>query len=108
MKKSIAKKENKIEIQSYSKQDLTQFSSIVNFNNLIFDSVKSDTKIGLVTAKYSHSDKEKFQNIINNKYEKSESASNKNDQMGTINKSKKIVNFTSGDELILPVPNNFP
>ena len=107
MKKNIVKKENKIEIQLYSKQDLTQFSSIVDFNNLIFDPVQIDTKVDLVKVKYSQSDKEKFQNIINNKYEKSKYVSNKNEKIETIKKSKKIENFTSGDEKIFEKLNNF-
>ena len=39
-----AKKEKKIESQSYSKEDLTQFNSLVDFTSLMFDSVKPETK----------------------------------------------------------------
>ncbi|MBD1147525.1 hypothetical protein IDH28_01670 [Pelagibacterales bacterium SAG-MED31] len=107
MKKNNVKKEDKIETQFYSKQDLNQLSSIVNFNNLIFNSVKSETKANLVTVKYSQSDKEKFQNIIDNKYEKLEYVSNKNDQIEIIKKSKKMMQFTLGDEKMFEKLNNF-
>ena len=107
MKKNNAKKENKIESQFYSKQDLNQLRSIVNFNNLIFDSVKSETKANLVTAKYSQSDKEKFQNIIDNKNEKPTYVWNKNDQIEIIKKSKKMMQFTLGDEKMFEKLNDF-
>ena len=86
MKKNNVKKENKIETQFYSKQDLNQLRSIVNFNNLIFDSVKSETKEDLVTTKYTQTDKKNFQNIINNKFKTSEYVSNKRDKIEKINK----------------------
>ena len=107
MQKNNVKKENKIETQFYSKQDLTQLSSIVNFNNLIFDSVKSETKVNLVTAKYSQSDKEKFQKIIDNKHEKPAYVSNKNDEIESIKEYKKIVNFNAEDEKLFEKLNNF-
>lgn len=93
-----AKKEKKIESQSYSKEDLTQFNSLVDFTSLMFDSVKPETKVSLVSTKYTQSDKKKFQNIISNKFETSDNVSNKNDEIETIKKNTKIVNFTPEDE----------
>lgn len=107
MKKNNVKKENNNEVQSYSEEDLTQFRTIVNFNNLIFDSVKSETKVDLVTTKYTQTDKKNFQNIINNKFKTSEYVSNNRDKMEKIKKPSKIVNFTAKDEKLFERFNNF-
>lgn len=63
--KKIIEKNEKIIRQSYSKDDLSKFNTLVDFDALNFQSLPVQKNANPVITKYTQSDKEKFNNIKN-------------------------------------------